>query len=97
MSLAWQKELLGVSFRETTHFIDCWGEAHKGSKGMGREGLIGHNTEPNYHMGRMKESDRKACLAITPYMLSHEALTGNSVQGHPLNKVRHLCSQITTR
>ena len=24
---------------------------------MGKEGLIGHNTVPNYHMGRKKEQD----------------------------------------
>lgn len=31
------------------------------------------------------------------YVLNHAAIAGSSVQGHPLEKVRHLCLQTLSR
>lgn len=72
----------GSQLQRNSSFYCSRGKVYKG---YGWEGLIGHKTAPNYHMGR-----RKARLK---QVLSHVAFAGSSVQGDPPNKVRHLSSE----
>lgn len=50
-----------------------------------QEGLIGHNTVPNYHTGRKEVQNL--------YAESLVMLAGSSTQGRPPAKVKYLCSE----
>lgn len=64
-----RESLLGDSFSETA-LLDCSGECIRAPKGTG------HNTPPNYHMGR----DEKETHVLNPTMLAGSSVLKDTLQ-----------------